>query len=89
MLIKQLGPDYVVWDKASTIHFRQPGTTTLYARVAIGNHERESIRLELRDTPVLTRDFHVHLTDDTGNIHASIEKTPHIRRRSGTRGSLD
>ena len=29
MLIKVLGPGYVVWDKAATIRFRKPGTATL------------------------------------------------------------
>src|SRR6266699_2279431 len=32
ILIKSLGPHYVVWDKAAAIRFRRPGRTTLYAR---------------------------------------------------------
>ena len=31
MLIKCLGPGYVVWDKAATIRFRKPGRSTLTA----------------------------------------------------------
>jgi acyl-coenzyme A thioesterase PaaI-like protein len=32
MLIKILGPEYIVWDKAATIRFKKPGRGTLYAR---------------------------------------------------------
>ena len=31
MLTKALGPGYVVWDKAATIRFRRPGTSTVHA----------------------------------------------------------
>src|SRR6476620_1494714 len=31
MLIERLGPEYVVWDKAASIRFRRPGTSTLTA----------------------------------------------------------
>ena len=82
MLIKLLGSDYVVWDKASTIRFRQPGRTALYARVALDEPELESIRTELIDRPKLDRVFEIHLTDSAGNVHASIEKTIHIRRKA-------
>ena len=29
MLIRILGPEYIVWDKAATIRFRKPGRSTL------------------------------------------------------------
>ncbi len=44
MLIKVLGPDYAVWDKAATIHYTRPGRTMLYARVVLEEQELESIR---------------------------------------------
>ena len=82
MLIKLLGPDYVVWDKASTIRFKQPGRTALYARVTFDERELESIRAELIDKPKLDRVFHIYLSDGVGNIYASIDKTIHIRRKA-------
>ncbi len=82
MLIKLLGSDYAVWDKASTIRFKQPGRTTLYARVALDESELQSIRAELIDRPKLDRVFEIQLTDGAGNVHASIEKTIHIRRKT-------
>src|SRR5437764_10192626 len=35
MLIRLLGPGYVVWDKAATIRFRKPGRTTLRATFCV------------------------------------------------------
>ena len=32
MLIRRLGDDYTVWDKAAEIRFKQPGESTLYVR---------------------------------------------------------
>ena len=83
MLIKLLGPDYDVWDKAATIRFKHPGRATLYARFALDEHELDSIRAELVDRPKLDRVFRVHLNDGTGNVHASIEKTIHLSRKDG------
>src|SRR6478672_11627229 len=34
MLMKTLGPDYIVWDKGATVRFKKPGRGTLYARFA-------------------------------------------------------
>ena len=36
MLIERLGRDYVVWDEAASIRFREPGTSTLHATFGIG-----------------------------------------------------
>ena len=84
MLMKTLGPDYAVWDKGSTIHFKRPGRTTLYARITVDEQEIETIRAELADSPRLDRVFQVEWTDDAGKVHASIEKTIHIRRKGST-----
>ncbi len=79
MLMKLLGPNYAVWDKGSTVFFKQPARTTLYARITIDEHELKSIRAELVDSPKRDRVFHVDWTDAAGNVHASIEKTIHVR----------
>jgi len=85
VLMKLLGPDYAVWDKGTTIHFKRPGRTTLYARITVDEDELESIRVELADNPKLNRVFHIDWTDAAGNVHASIEKTIHIRRKDSLR----
>src|SRR5215213_3909974 len=47
MLIRNLGPGYVVWDKSASIRFRRPGRSTLYARFVIEQAELDEIRAAL------------------------------------------
>ncbi len=81
MLIKVLGKNYVVWDKAAAIHFKKPGRTTLYARFALSKEGISSIKEELIRVPSIERVYHVDLTDADGAVHASIDKTISIRRK--------
>ncbi|MDQ3803187.1 MAG: DUF4442 domain-containing protein [Acidobacteriota bacterium] len=81
MLIKQLGRDYVVWDKAATIRFRRPGRTTLRARFRVGPEEVAAIKAELSGRKSLDRVYRVELVDDAGKVHAEVEKTLYIARR--------
>jgi hypothetical protein len=83
VLIKALGPGYVVWDKAATIRFRKPGRTTLHARFAVDDAELDAIRGALADAPVTERTYTIQLVDSEGVLHAEVEKLIHIRRRKG------
>lgn len=80
MLIKILGPGYVVWDKTATIRFRKPGRTTLFASFAIDEAEIEAIRQLTGAAPSIEREYHVELKDAAGVVHASVDKTIYIRR---------
>jgi acyl-coenzyme A thioesterase PaaI-like protein len=81
MLIQRLGRGYVVWDKAASIRFRKPGRTTLYARFRLEDEEVEAIRTALATQPTVDRVYVVELTDADGAVHATVEKTIHVRRR--------
>jgi len=81
MLIRSLGPEYVVWDKAATIRFRRPGRATLHARFVLTGEELDGIRAELRMERSAERVFRVDLVDAEGVVHAEVEKTVHIRRK--------
>src|SRR6266542_1905496 len=81
LLIKLLGRDYVVWDKAATIRFRKPGRSTLYAAFTIDDAELEAIRAATAGGQPVDRVYNVDLKDADGVVHASIEKVIYIRRR--------
>ena len=81
MLIKVLGPDYVVWDKAASIRFRKPGTNTLFAKFVITDEEMRAVKTALAAAPSIERIYLVELVDAKGVVHASIEKTVYIRRK--------
>ena len=79
MLIKCLGPEFVVWDKAATIRFLRPGRTTLWAVFELA----PSIIAEIRSAAIaqgsIERDFAVALQDREGIVHATCTKTVHVR----------
>ena len=82
MLIKILGPGYVVWDKAATIRFKKPGRSTLFARFLISEEEIEEIRRRLETEPSIDRVYKVDLTDADGVVHAAVEKTIYVRKKA-------
>jgi len=83
MLMKNLGPEYVVWDKAASIRFLRPGRSTLGARMAVDAAELDAIRAALEAARSVDRVYRVDLADAAGVVHASVEKTVYVRRRDG------
>lgn len=81
MLIRCLGPEYVVWDKAASIRFRRPGRATLHARFVLDEAELDAVRAALAGAPAIDRTYRVELADAEGVVHAVIEKVIHIRRK--------
>ena len=85
MLIRALGPGYVVWDKSATIRFRKPGRTTLHATFKLDDAELDAIRAALADATAVNRTYTIHLLDSNGVLHAEVEKVIHIRRKGAQR----
>lgn len=85
MLIKLLGPEYVVWDKAAAIRFRKPGRTTLTARFVVTEDELAAIRAAAALQPSVERTYTIELADAAGVVHATVEKTVHVRRKDARR----
>ena len=81
MLMKILGPGYVVWDKAAAIRFKRPGTSTLYAKFLLAEEEVAAIKAGARTSPSIERHYHVELVDANGTLHASVAKTIYIRKK--------
>jgi Domain of unknown function (DUF4442) len=81
MLIRLLGPGYVVWDKAASIRFRRPGRATLHARFVVDDAELDAIRTALAASPTVERTYSIDLVDAEGVVHATIEKVLHIRQK--------
>jgi acyl-coenzyme A thioesterase PaaI-like protein len=86
MLIKNLGREYIVWDKSACITFRKPGRTALYARFVIDQRELDEIRSALRQARHVDRVYHVDLADEQGTVHASVEKVVYVRRMAAAAG---
>jgi acyl-coenzyme A thioesterase PaaI-like protein len=83
MLIKRLGPDYTVWDKAASIRFRRPGRGTLRATFHISDDEIAAIRAALESERSVDRVYTVDLIGEDGTVCATVEKTEYVRRKEG------
>lgn len=81
MLIKILGRQYVVWDKAAKIRFKRPGREALFADFLITPDEIDEIRKRLATEKSVDRVYKVELVDKNGKVHAIIEKTLYITKR--------
>lgn len=81
MLIRILGPEYIVWDKAAKIRFRKPGKTTLYADFNLSNDEINEIKRLAESAKSVDRIYEVELKDNEGLVHAQIEKTLYISKK--------
>jgi hypothetical protein len=84
MLMKNLGPDVVVWDKAASIRFRKPGRGLLNATVRLEEAELAEIRRLLLEQPKVDRTYTVQLMDAAGAVHAEVEKVIHISLRKSS-----
>src|SRR6201987_2934924 len=51
MLMANLGPDYIVWDKAAPIRYRKPGRGTVRAEFRLSDSQTEDICEKLKTLP--------------------------------------
>lgn len=87
MLIKLLGPGYVVWDKAAEIRFLKPGRSLLRATFRLDLVELDAIRNEVAAAGKTERRYTVDLLDESGEACATCEKVISIRRRDAKTGA--
>jgi hypothetical protein len=83
MLIKNLGRDYVVWDKAAKIRFKRPGREALFADFLLTPDELDEIKRAAADRKSIDRVYQVELAARDGKVHAVVEKTLYIAKKRG------
>ena len=81
ILIKNLGPGYVVWDKEATIKFKRPGKTTVRASFEISQDRIKEIKEAAdRDGKIEPR-FQAEIRDEHGNVVAEVDKVVYVRKK--------
>ena len=81
ILIKSLGKDYIVWDKASDIKFKKPGKGIVSAHFNIAKEKLKEIK-DLADTQdKVEPTFIVQIKDEAGDVVAEVSKTLYVRRK--------
>jgi Domain of unknown function (DUF4442) len=82
MLLNILGPDFIVWDLAAKIQYKQPGKTDVYADFVVDDDLLNSL-YALRPDEKKVFDLPVDVKSiDTDEVIASAIKTTYVKRKA-------
>lgn len=81
ILIKGLGKEYIVWDKASEIKFKKPGKGVISAHFNIAKEKLKEIRDLADSQDKVEPKFIVEVRDEAGDVVAEVSKTLYVRRK--------
>jgi acyl-coenzyme A thioesterase PaaI-like protein len=81
LMMKNLGPDYVVWDKQGTVRFLKPARGTVTARFHLPEERIDEARAATASGEKFEPAFRVDIVDAEGVTVADVEKTLYIRRK--------
>ncbi len=82
MLIQNLGPDYLVWDKAATIRFKKPGVGLVRAKFELTAERLEEIRAQADRGEKVEPMFQVSVMDEEGNVVAEVDKLLWVKKKA-------
>jgi len=82
LLMKILGKDYVVWDKAANIRFKKPGSHTLYATFIITDAILAEIQQKVAENGETDYNFQLDIVDKAGVVHASVDKLLYVATKA-------
>lgn len=81
MLMKNLGKDYVVWDKKATIDYLKPGKTDLTAEFILTAEDLENIRTTVKEQGRMDWTRTIEIKDKNQEIVAQVQKVIFIKVR--------
>ncbi len=89
MVMRNLGRDYTVWDRAGTVEFLKPGNGTLTASFRLTEAMLDDIRANVSgDRDKYLPAYPVDIVNANGVTVARVTKTLHIRSKPDTRGRI-
>ena len=81
MMLRNLGPDHVVWDKAGAIEYRKPARSDVFARFSLSASAIARARRATAGGDKYEPTFRVDIVDAEDDVVAAVTKTLYIRRR--------
>ena len=82
ILMENLGPGYIVWDKSARIEFLKPGRGTVRAVFHVSAEEVEAIKGIIVENGKAVRNYTVTVEDENGAEVARVSKEIYIRRKA-------
>ncbi|WP_133479515.1 DUF4442 domain-containing protein [Cognatilysobacter segetis] len=83
LVMRRLGADHVVWDRAGTIDFLKPGRGIVHAEFRLDDATLDAIRAETADGAKHLRWFETPVLDAAGDTVALVRKQVYVRRKPG------
>ncbi|WP_298752374.1 DUF4442 domain-containing protein [uncultured Serinicoccus sp.] len=80
MVLRGLGPGYVVWDQAAEITFVAPGRGAASASFTLEEQVLEELRAAAADGAPVRRWFSTDVVADDGTVLARVRKQLYVRR---------
>lgn len=80
MLMRQLGTNYIVWDKSATIEFVKPGLSKVMATFKVTEADLAAIQELLQNSKKTDYTFNQDITDEAGQVVARVHKVLYIRK---------
>ena len=84
MLMRILGPEFIIWDKSATIRFKKPGRSKVFARFRIDEEKILELKNDLVSKDKIEPVFYVSVVDENQEIIAEVEKLIYIRKKKST-----
>lgn len=81
MVSRNLGRDYVVWDRRAEIEFVKPGRTALIAEFVLPESDVKEIQAEADSGDKVLRWFDNEILDRDGALIARVRKQVYVRRK--------
>jgi len=81
IMMRALGPDYIVWDKAASIKFVSPGRGTVKAVFQITQERVNEIRAAAARGEKIEPAFLVDVLGEQGQVIAHVEKLLYVRKK--------
>ena len=85
MLMHNLGGEYLVWDKSSSIDYVSPGRGTVRAHFRLSEDRIGEIRAQAAGGGKVLPEFEVDVKDEDGGIVAKVRKTLYVRLKPRNR----
>lgn len=83
LVMRRLGRDHIVWDRAAQIDFLTPGTGDVRATFEVPDALVEELRAAVAAEGKILRWFEVDIVMADGTVVARMRKQLHIRRKDG------
>lgn len=84
MVLRHLGREHVVWDRAGEIEFVRPGRGTVYAEFRLAEEQVDDLRSQAAEGGKALLWFPVDVVAEDGTVVARVRKQVYARLKAGS-----